>query len=220
MAIDSPSDDPEGPGFPIRKSTDQRLLAAPRSLSQRATSFVASWHQGIHQMPLRRLLEHPVTRSAKNHRARQRIQMRSCLNLPRPKAPRPKPERPMTAAAVSVQSSFTMSISTRDKCPETRLAIGSQKPGIRGQGSETRHPPIPRCPIPRSPSSGAGRWWSRPGSNRRPPACKAGALPAELRPRSRRPEVRDQRSGIRGQSRSAAPPAARFRRLNGGPGKT
>ena len=28
--------------------------------------------------------------------------------------------------------------------------------------------------------------WSQPGSNRRPPACKAGALPAELRPRSPR----------------------------------
>src|SRR5690606_10563906 len=27
------------------------------------------------------------------------------------------------------------------------------------------------------------KWWSRTGSNRRPPACKAGALPAELRPR-------------------------------------
>src|SRR5438067_3413969 len=26
-------------------------------------------------------------------------------------------------------------------------------------------------------------WWSRSGSNRRHPACKAGALPAELRPR-------------------------------------
>ena len=26
-------------------------------------------------------------------------------------------------------------------------------------------------------------WWSRTGSNRRPPACKAGALPIELRPR-------------------------------------
>src|SRR3990172_225404 len=26
--------------------------------------------------------------------------------------------------------------------------------------------------------------WSRPDSNRRPPACKAGALPTELRPRS------------------------------------
>ncbi len=27
-------------------------------------------------------------------------------------------------------------------------------------------------------------WWSQTGSNRRPPACKAGALPAELWPRS------------------------------------
>jgi hypothetical protein len=28
------------------------------------------------------------------------------------------------------------------------------------------------------------RWWSQTGSNRRPPACKAGALPAELWPRA------------------------------------
>ena len=27
------------------------------------------------------------------------------------------------------------------------------------------------------------QWWSQSGSNRRPPACKAGALPAELWPR-------------------------------------
>ena len=26
------------------------------------------------------------------------------------------------------------------------------------------------------------KWWSQTGSNRRPPACKAGALPAELWP--------------------------------------
>ena len=43
-------------GFPIRKSTDQRLLTSPRSLSQRATSFIASQCQGIHQMPLRHLI--------------------------------------------------------------------------------------------------------------------------------------------------------------------
>ena len=30
-------------------------------------------------------------------------------------------------------------------------------------------------------------WWSQTGSNRRPPACKAGALPTELWPRSLRP---------------------------------
>ena len=42
---------PIGVGCPIRTSTDQRLLAAPRGLSQRATSFIASWCQGIHRMP-------------------------------------------------------------------------------------------------------------------------------------------------------------------------
>ena len=29
------------------------------------------------------------------------------------------------------------------------------------------------------------QWWSQSGSNRRPPACKAGALPAELWPQLR-----------------------------------
>ena len=43
-------------GFPIRKSTDQSLLTAPHGLSQRATSFIASQCQGIHQMPLRHLI--------------------------------------------------------------------------------------------------------------------------------------------------------------------
>ena len=31
-----------------------------------------------------------------------------------------------------------------------------------------------------------GKWWSQTGSNRRPPECKSGALPAELWPRTRR----------------------------------
>jgi hypothetical protein len=31
--------------------------------------------------------------------------------------------------------------------------------------------------------AGKPDWWSQTGSNRRPPACKAGALPAELWPR-------------------------------------
>jgi hypothetical protein len=46
-------------------------------------------------------------------------------------------------------------------------------------------------------------WWSQTGSNRRPPACKAGALPTELWPRrarrirsdgNQKPEVKNQRS--------------------------
>jgi hypothetical protein len=39
-----------------------------------------------------------------------------------------------------------------------------------------------------------GGWWSQTGSNRRPPACKAGALPTELWPR-RGTGVRRQVSG-------------------------
>ena len=41
-------------GCPIRISTDQSLLAAPHGFSQRATSFIASWCQGIHRMPFSR----------------------------------------------------------------------------------------------------------------------------------------------------------------------
>jgi hypothetical protein len=43
-------------GCPIRKFTDQRLFAAPRDLSQRTTSFIASQRQGIHRIPLRHLI--------------------------------------------------------------------------------------------------------------------------------------------------------------------
>ncbi len=46
----------EARGFPIRKFTDQSLFAAPRNLSQRTTSFIASQCQGIHQMLLSRLM--------------------------------------------------------------------------------------------------------------------------------------------------------------------
>ena len=44
-------------GFPIRKSLDQSLFAAPQGLSQRTTSFIASQHQGIHRIPLRHLID-------------------------------------------------------------------------------------------------------------------------------------------------------------------
>ena len=43
-------------GFPIRKCPDQSLFAAPRTLSQRTTSFIASQRQGIHRIPLSHLI--------------------------------------------------------------------------------------------------------------------------------------------------------------------
>src|SRR5476651_12793 len=50
--MNSVNDHPDGWGFPIRKSPDQSVLATPRSLSQPATSFIASQCQGIRQTPL------------------------------------------------------------------------------------------------------------------------------------------------------------------------
>ena len=48
------------PGFPIRASPDQRLLAAPRGLSQLATPFIASRTRGIHRQPLVAWLQEPA----------------------------------------------------------------------------------------------------------------------------------------------------------------
>jgi hypothetical protein len=64
--MDSVRDLPCGRGCPIRRSGDQRVLASPPGFSQRATSFIASWRQGIHQMPLpQRLIAKPVARRDK-----------------------------------------------------------------------------------------------------------------------------------------------------------
>ena len=52
----SGEDTAEAVGCPIRTSMDQSLFAAPHGFSQRTTSFIASQRQGIHQMPLRRLI--------------------------------------------------------------------------------------------------------------------------------------------------------------------
>ena len=58
-------------GCPIRKSTDQSLLTAPRGLSQRATSFIACICQGIHQTPFSQSLEtsssRPNSRTKRTH---------------------------------------------------------------------------------------------------------------------------------------------------------
>jgi hypothetical protein len=52
---------PERVGCPIRRPRDHRSLASPPGFSQRATSFIASQCQGIHQMPF--LLFDPRTAS-------------------------------------------------------------------------------------------------------------------------------------------------------------
>ena len=54
------------------------------------------------------------------------------------------------------------------------------------QNSNRRIPMNARCEHGVSSLSHSNLWWRQTGSNRRPHACKARALPAELCPRSRR----------------------------------
>ncbi len=131
--------------------------------------------------------------------ARPRASIRhSALHLPAwptPAAPCPGPKSPTAGNPRHQPVAF---LSTMSK--------------IRGQGSEDREQNLPRdlaqTRWPRTEIKGPfrplisvlrplPRWWSRPESNRRPPACKAGALPAELRPQ-------DQMSDDRGQGSASS----------------
>jgi hypothetical protein len=61
-------------GCPIRISLDQNLLAVPQSFSQRATSFIASWCQGIHRMPFyRSIFALPKESHTHRHKTRTRF---------------------------------------------------------------------------------------------------------------------------------------------------
>src|SRR5262245_25765201 len=88
--MDSVDDHPDGWGFPIRKSSDQSVLATPRSLSQPATSFIASQCQGIRQTPLLCLIsrfvsETTILRSSYSARSVQGTTpatQRPCLPIP------------------------------------------------------------------------------------------------------------------------------------------
>src|SRR3954454_23219908 len=186
--MDSVEDTAEAAGCPIRKSTDQSLLAAPRGLSQRAASFIASQCQGIHQMPFRRLI--------------------STTNAPRAGE---SPQGTITARTASGKDAShdptdSSSVAGRMPCrvilghkvlhmskipyPPRRISVFSLAdillPGHQRSLSVTVRSP----------------WWRRTGSNRRPHACKARALPTELRPliRRQKPEVRSQKRSHRAEN--------------------
>ena len=156
--MNSVKDDPCGPGFPIRKSADQRVLAPPRSFSQRATSFIACVRQGILQTPLHKRLIAQQSFHAQKQDQRQRT------------ATGPLLEMALHAIRLSVFRSTGCA---------NRLTLPSQcQKNLRLPDNPT----IEAC-IFRLTAAFRKNWWSRSGSNRRPEACKATALPTELRPR-------------------------------------
>ena len=131
-------------GCPIRRSPDQRLLAATRGLSQQ-----------------RYVLHRPLV-----------------------------PRHPPCALS---SLTFLSSLDVEDQnAASTRTSGARRTREIYRSAREDASPCYlgSMCMAPRrlilvGRFGGAedDRWWRWPGSNRRPPACKAGALPAELHPR-------------------------------------
>ncbi len=143
-------------GFPIRKSADQSSFAAPHGLSQRITSFIASQRQGIHRMLLRHLI----------------VLM---IDVRDPEGAQNKIRKTIYACRM-------------DPIKRSRLVIA-----LRTPQDERLSNPFPlhndkqrrqKPPCSNRQNLNSGRfWWSQTGSNRRPEACKATALPTELWPR-------------------------------------
>lgn len=153
-------------GCPIRRFPDQSLFAAPRNLSQRTTSFIASQRQGIHRMLLRRLIVLMIdVRSVQTDGTAQSERPSSCFrHAPLPRLPQHERRR---ADHRVLQDMPSLHDVKQHAGGETISDAGET---VRRTNASWSGP----CAAP---------WWSQTGSNRRPPECKSGALPAELWPR-------------------------------------
>ena len=147
-------------GCPIRRSPDQRLLAATRGLSQQRYVL----HRPlVPRHPPCALSSLTFLSSLDNERSNTRDIARLVKMRRHVREVNMAPRRLIQSGKVQGQKS--------------RGAVargGRNQEGFRVRFSR-----------PGGPRLGAecASWWRWPGSNRRPPACKAGALPPELHPR-------------------------------------
>ena len=168
----------EARGCPIRIFTDQSLFAAPHDFSQRTTSFIASQCQGIHQMLLSRLML-SLSMSIRGVPPRQTERTDTDLRktymcsicLPQSG----QALRPTYASTISRWHQRKLaSKSLHSRCQSARRTPNA---GRRNWSYEVS------TAICRNAQHLLKGWWSQTGSNRRPEACKATALPTELWPR-------------------------------------
>jgi hypothetical protein len=190
-------------GFPIRKCPDQSLFAAPRTLSQRTTSFIASQRQGIHRIPLRHLIVLMNNARPFPSLGSDRSPYLGDTNLVE------------TAANIVRKTSFCLpntsgcpSGQARQLCSARALGGVIRAPNMFSlydvkyfsqSGTRAVHTDVLQNQTRKllqddlmttgASSDRSTTWWSQTGSNRRPHACKARALPTELWPHSSGPQV-------------------------------
>ena len=258
-------------GFPIQRFSDQSLFAAPRNLSQRTTSFIASQRQGIHRIPLRHLIvleirkRTPQTQALRpkpdetafffqvfrkdqfcfKHIREPAVRQGSRLvcsrwgmkdrERPRPKLallpirPRPVlPTRPDVLPLHNVNSCRSFgtlaSIGTsvppkplKPAPPEIEVFRRAMRPHENLAISKLISHRKRRASRRLCRTNSQHNWWSQTGSNRRPHACKARALPTELWPLF----IRKRTSHKLGRALRLPPSAGPCLSTNhGGPGRT
>ncbi len=143
--------------------------------------------------------------SEKTNSLRSFCTRRSCVLPVRPKTNRALRHVQMRQLDLSKFKKFTRSIRQKEFqiVKEQRQAANAthQKPCI--------------CMCIYQQPQDSKNWWSQTGSNRRPPACKAGALPAELWPQAlvglgRFELPTSPLSGVRSNQLSYRPKVSRF----------
>ena len=179
-------------GFPIRISADQSSFAAPHGFSQRSTSFIACAYQGIHRTPF----IHSITLITNARPATERHGKSGPKTLGRVLEARPPASNGTQAFRPSQAPKGARKRSGKNQCHTRIFRVAnpgqSPKPTTRTTllftMSANRRPPgqMPKsrklCSSTSLLRRPAQKWWSQTGSNRRPHACKARALPTELWP--------------------------------------
>ena len=137
-------------GCPIRKSTDQSLLAAPHGLSQRAASFIASQCQGIHQMPFRRLILNSAVAPRAGTSPDARTTPQDALTI----EPTPEGAGPRSVLG-HLTIVFTLSMIPLQSPPLRGARSSRFRVAFPSDGSLPEHP-VP-TPGPRHQNTGGGR---------------------------------------------------------------
>ena len=160
-------------------------LPAPRSLSQATASFIACNRQGIHHVHLVACPYNVDLWDTSRRRQPKDVIETRCVSYCRCMFDS------IQSQPISASSSRTADESRCESLISTTSSnlLKNEQP-YRSQRikpeSGTKHMLTHVCSLLSWCGVMRSKWWRLTGSNRRPPACKAGALPAELNPRGLR----------------------------------
>jgi hypothetical protein len=167
--------------FPFGHRRINAWLATPRRFSQPPTSFIASWHLGIHRTPLVAYLPKSLVHTPTSRRVLSKLETKVQAQGSSPYGPQlltavlhvcplaPPPRGTSTARLEgALRTPLRWVRGLRELLLSAEIEFYPSYALVKELGAATARQSMV---------------WSWTGSNRRHPACKAGALPTELQPR-------------------------------------